>query len=67
MARNGLPSLHAILKESPSEDDSTSSEGKSFSFPIPTACNVVTSATPITTKTLPEETPVHQTVLVVLQ
>jgi hypothetical protein len=67
MARSGSPSLHAILEESPSGDNSASSEGESSGFPIPMACNVVTSATPITTTPLPEETPVHQTILEVPQ
>jgi hypothetical protein len=57
MAHNGSPSLHAILKEWPSEDDSASSEGESFCFPIPWACNVVTSAVPIVTMPSPVETP----------
>jgi hypothetical protein len=47
MAHSGSPSLHAILEESPNEDDLASSEGESSSFPIPRACNVVTSATPL--------------------
>jgi hypothetical protein len=34
MARSGSPSLHAILEESPSEDDLASSEGESVGFPI---------------------------------
>jgi hypothetical protein len=46
MARSGPPSLHAMLEESPNEDDLTSSKGESSSSPIPTACNMVTSATP---------------------
>jgi hypothetical protein len=62
MAHNGSPSLHAILKELPSEDGSTSSEGESSGSLIPMMCNVVTSATPIATTPLPKETPVHQTI-----
>jgi hypothetical protein len=56
MARSGSPSLHAILEESPNEDDSTSSEGESSSSPIPRVCNVVTSAIPIVTTPSLEET-----------
>jgi hypothetical protein len=67
MARSRSPSLHAILEESPSEDDLTSSEGESSGSPIPTMCNMVTSATPIATTPLPEETPSHQTIPVVPQ
>jgi hypothetical protein len=67
MARSGLPSLHAILEESPSEDDLASNEGESSDFPIPRACNVVTSAMPIATTSSPEETPVFQTIPVVPQ
>jgi hypothetical protein len=32
MSDNGLPSLHAILEESASEDDSTSSQGEAPTF-----------------------------------
>jgi hypothetical protein len=67
MAHSGSPSLHAILEESPSEDDSTSSEGESFGSPIPMVCTVVTYATPIVTTLLPEETLAHQTIPVVPQ
>jgi hypothetical protein len=67
MSRSGSPSLHAILEESPSGDDSTSSEGESNSSAIPTACNVVTSITPIVTTPLLEETPAHQTIPAVPQ
>jgi hypothetical protein len=49
MTRSGLPSLHAMVEESPSEDDSASSEGESSGFPILRTYNVVTSAIPITT------------------
>jgi hypothetical protein len=59
MACSGSQSLHAILKESPNEDDSTSSEGESSDSPIPTPCNVVTSTNPITTMLLLEETLRH--------
>jgi hypothetical protein len=50
------PSLHGILEESVSEDDSASSDGGSSSFPIPRECNVVTSAIPIATTPSSEET-----------
>jgi hypothetical protein len=63
----GWPSLHAIFEESASEDDSASSDGESFSFPIPWDCNVVTSAIPIMTTPPPEGTPVLQTILAVQQ
>jgi hypothetical protein len=58
MVCSGFPSLHAILKESASEDDSASSDGESPGFPIPQQCSVVTSAMPITTMLPPEETSV---------
>jgi hypothetical protein len=54
MARSESPSLHAILEELPNEDDSTSSDGESSSFPIPRECNVVTSAIPIATTPPPQ-------------
>jgi hypothetical protein len=41
MAHSGSQSLHAILKESTGEDDSTSSEVESFDFPISQDCKVV--------------------------
>jgi hypothetical protein len=66
MVHSRLPLLHAILEELPSEDDSTSSDGESSGFPIPWECNVVTSTTPILTMPPPEETPVLQTIPVVL-
>jgi hypothetical protein len=56
MAHSRSPSLHAILEESPNEDDSASSEGESSSSPIPRVCNVVTSAIPIVTTPSLEET-----------
>jgi hypothetical protein len=34
MSRSGSLSLHAILKESPSEDDSDYSEGENSDFPL---------------------------------
>jgi hypothetical protein len=57
MTYSGSPSLHAILKESPSEGDSTSSEGESSGFPLPRARNTMIPATPLTTTPLLEETP----------
>jgi hypothetical protein len=62
MARNGSPSLHAILEESPSEDNSTSSEGESSAFPVPRICNAVISAIPIATTLRLEETSAPQTI-----
>jgi hypothetical protein len=61
MVRSGSPSLHGILEESPSEDDSTSSDGGSSDSPIPQVCNMVTLAIPIVTTPPPEETPMLQT------
>jgi hypothetical protein len=58
MVCSGSPSLHAILEESPSKDNSALSGGGSFVFPIPQACNVVTLAIPILTMPPSEETPV---------
>jgi hypothetical protein len=67
MVRSGSPSLHAILEELASEDDSASSDGRSSDFPISQECNVVTSAIPIATTPSLEETPVLQTIPVVPQ
>jgi hypothetical protein len=67
MVRSGSPSLHDILKESSSEDDSTSSDRESSDFPIPRECNVVTSIIPIATTSLPEETLTLQTIPTVPQ
>jgi hypothetical protein len=67
MARSGSPSLHAILEESLSEDDLASSKGESFGFFVLRACNMVTSAIPIATMPLPEETPMLQTIPAVPQ
>jgi hypothetical protein len=57
MTHSGTPSLHAILEESPSEDDSSLSKESSNS-PLPSMCNKVTSAAPIMTMPPLEETPV---------
>jgi hypothetical protein len=65
MVRRGSLLLHAILEESLSEDDSTSSNGVCFGFPIPRWCNVVTSAIPITTTPPLEETLMLQTITAV--
>jgi hypothetical protein len=56
MVHSGSPSLHAILEELASEDDSTSSDGGSSGFPIPWECNMVTSAIPIVTTPSRKET-----------
>jgi hypothetical protein len=53
--------LHAILEESPSEEDSVLSEGESSGSPLPRACNMVMSATPIETTPPLKETPGFQT------
>jgi hypothetical protein len=53
--------LHAILEESPCEDDSLSSEGESTGSPLPRACNTLMSATPIMTTPPLEEILVFQT------
>jgi hypothetical protein len=63
MARSGSPSLHAILKESPSEDDSTSSKGESSGFPLWRVCNAMISVDPISNTSTPEETLAPQTIL----
>jgi hypothetical protein len=63
MARSGSPSLHAILKESPSEDDSTSSKGESSGFPLWRACNAMISVDPILNTSTPEEILAPQTIL----
>jgi hypothetical protein len=65
MTCNGSPSLHAILEELPNEDDLASSEGESSNFPIPMACNIVTSVAPVATTPPPKETPSLQTIPVV--
>jgi hypothetical protein len=56
MTRSGLPSLNAILEESPSEDDSVSSEGECSGSPLLRACNMVTFTIPIVTMPPLEET-----------
>jgi hypothetical protein len=61
MAHSGSPSLHAILEESTGEDDSSSSEGRSSSFPISRDYNVVTPTITIATMPLPEGPPVPLT------
>jgi hypothetical protein len=67
MTYNGSPSVDGILEESPSEDDSISSEGESFDSPLLRACNTMMYAIPITITPLPEETPTFQTLPVRLQ
>jgi hypothetical protein len=62
MACSGSPSLHAILEESPNEDDSASSEGKSSGYPLPKVCNAVISTNPITTTPPPEQALTPQTI-----
>jgi hypothetical protein len=67
MIHRGSPSLHAILKESASKDDSTSSYGGSSDFPISQGCNMVTPAVPIMTTPPPEGTPALLTIPTVPQ
>jgi hypothetical protein len=62
MAHNESPSLHVILEDSTSEDDSISCEGGSSVFPISRECNMVILVVPIATTPLPEGTPVPLTV-----
>jgi hypothetical protein len=56
MASSRSPSLYAMLEESPSEDNLSSSDGESSGFPIPQGCNVVTSTIPIISVPPSEET-----------
>jgi hypothetical protein len=51
-----------MLEESVCEDDSTSSEWGSSSFPISQGCNVVTPTIPIATTPSPEGNPVPLTI-----
>jgi hypothetical protein len=67
VAHSGSPSLHVILEEFTGEDDSTSSEGRSSSFPISRGYNMVTLIIPITTTPPSEGTPVPLTIPTVLQ
>jgi hypothetical protein len=63
MTRSGSASLYAILEESPSEDDSVSSEGEGegSGSPLLRACSAVVSATPVTPTPPLEETPMFHT------
>jgi hypothetical protein len=67
MVCSGSPSLHAILNESASEDDSSLKDGGSSGFPIYRGCNMVTPAIPIMATRLPEDTPALQTIPAILQ
>jgi hypothetical protein len=67
MVHSGSPSLHAILEESSNKDDLASSDGESSVFPILWECNVVSSAIPIVTTPLSEETPTLRTIPAVPQ
>jgi hypothetical protein len=58
MAHSESPSLHAILKESPNEDDSALSDGESFDSPL---LRVYNTMIPVTPSQLPEETPTFLT------
>jgi hypothetical protein len=62
MTRSGSSSLHAILKESPGEDDSNSSEGEGSGSPLLRVCNTMIADTPLTTMPPLEETSMFQTV-----
>jgi hypothetical protein len=62
MDHSGSPSLHAILEESPSEDDLVSSEGESYGSPLLRACNMVLSTIRIVTMPSPEKILMLQTV-----
>jgi hypothetical protein len=62
MVHSGSLSLHTILMESIDEDDTTSSGGGSFGFPISQGCNIVTPTIPITTTPQPEGTLVSLTI-----
>jgi hypothetical protein len=62
MAHRGSLSLHAILEESPNDDDSTSSEGERSGFLVPNTWNAVISAIPIMTTPSSEETLAFQTI-----
>jgi hypothetical protein len=64
-AHSGSLSLHAILEELPSEDDSVSSNGWSSGYPMPQKCNMVTSAIPVTTTPPSDKTLALQTILAV--
>jgi hypothetical protein len=67
MVHSRLPSLHAILKELASENDSALSDGGSSGFPIPWDCNLVTPAVPNATMPLPQGTLAFQTIPIVQQ
>jgi hypothetical protein len=56
MTYSGSPSLHAILEESPSEDNLSSSEGESSGSPLLRLCNMMMQISPITTTPPPVET-----------
>jgi hypothetical protein len=57
MSRNESMSLHAILEESPNDDDSSSSEGESSGSPLLRVCNTMIPVTAIMTTPPSEETP----------
>jgi hypothetical protein len=66
MVHNGSLSLHTVLEESSGEGDAASGGGKSFGFPSPRGCNVVTPIVSITTTPSSENTPALSTILTVL-
>jgi hypothetical protein len=59
--------LHAILEESPSEDDLASNEEESSGYPLLRVCNTMIPVTPLTTTPLTELTPMFQIALMKLQ
>jgi hypothetical protein len=60
MTSSQSPSLHAILEELPSEDDSASSEGESYGSPLLRACSTVIPVRARTPTPPPEVTPASQ-------
>jgi hypothetical protein len=56
MPRSGSLLLYDILEESPSKDDSSSSEGESSGSPLLRECERMISVTTIMTTPLSEET-----------
>jgi hypothetical protein len=63
MVHSGSPSLHTILDESISEEESASSDMGTSGFPISQGCNVVTPVVPNIAILPPEGTSVLLTIL----
>jgi hypothetical protein len=57
MAHSGSSSLHTILEDSTDVGNTTSSRGRSSSFPVSRECNVVTPSVPIMSAAPSEGTP----------